>query len=185
MEGEGGTITEHTTREPVEQKIFSEIHNKRYTMAGEAPICNGKLFDEFGYIARTEAAQAVLDGTYVAPEGSDQATLDLFAEVAKIRRQIPMDSVSICITPHQWRRYWRAVNEETSSSESGLHFGHYIVGCTSDIITTYHAARVSVVIAHAIQLERWSRGLTVMLEKTLGVTLVTKLQAILLMEEDF
>ncbi len=32
-------------------------------MEGEAPICNGKLFDEFGYIARTEAAQAVLDGT--------------------------------------------------------------------------------------------------------------------------
>ena len=84
VEGEGGTITEHTTREPVEQKIFSEIHNKRYTMAGEALICNGKLFDEFGYIARTEAAQAVLDGTYVAPEGSDQATLDLFAELAEI-----------------------------------------------------------------------------------------------------
>jgi hypothetical protein len=101
-------------------------------MAGEAPICNGKLFDEFGYIARMEAAQAVLDGTYVAPKGSDQATLDLFVEVAKIRRQIPMDSVSICITPHQGWRYWRAVNEETSSSESGLHFGHYIVGCTSD-----------------------------------------------------
>ena len=96
-----------------------------------------------------------------------------------------MDSVSICITPHQWRWYWRAVNKETSSSESGLHFGHYIVGCTSDIITTYHAARLSVVIAHAIQLDRWSQGLTVMLEKMLGVTLVTKLRAILLIETDF
>ena len=84
-----------------------------------------------------------------------------------------------------YSRYWRAVNKETSSSESGLHFGHYIVGCTSDIITTYHAARVSVVIAHAIQLECWLRGLTVMLEKMLGVTLVTKLRAILLMEADF
>jgi hypothetical protein len=44
---------------------------------------------------------------------------------------------------------------------------------------------VTVVIAHAIQLERWSRGLSVMLEKTIGVTLVTKLRAILLMEADF
>ncbi len=74
-------------------------------MAGKAPICNGKLFNKFGYTARMEAAQAVLDGTYVAPKGSDQATLDLFAEVAKIRRQVPTDSVSICITPQQWRRY--------------------------------------------------------------------------------
>jgi hypothetical protein len=42
-----------------------------------------------------------------------------------------------------------------------------------------------VVLAHAIQLKHWSRGLSVMLKKTLGVTLVTKLRAILLMEADF
>jgi hypothetical protein len=59
------------------------------------------------------------------------------------------------------------------------------VGCTSDIITHYHAAWVSVVIPHTIQLERWSCGLSVMLEKTLGVTLVIRLRAILLMEADF
>jgi hypothetical protein len=53
------------------------------------------------------------------------------------------------------------------------------------MISHYHAARVSVTLAHAIQLERWSRGLSVMLEKTLVVTLVTKLRAILLMEGDF
>jgi hypothetical protein len=44
---------------------------------------------------------------------------------------------------------------------------------------------VTVTLAHAIQLERWLRGLSVMLEKTLGVTLVSKLRAILLMEADF
>ena len=44
---------------------------------------------------------------------------------------------------------------------------------------------MTVTLAHAIQLEQWSRGLSVMLEKTLGVTLVTKLRAILLMEADF
>jgi hypothetical protein len=37
----------------------------------------------------------------------------------------------------------------------------------------------------AIKLERWSRVLSVMLEKTLGVTLVTKLRVILLMESNF
>ncbi len=44
---------------------------------------------------------------------------------------------------------------------------------------------MTVTLTHAIQLERWSRGLSVMLEKTLGVTLVSKLRAILLMEVDF
>ncbi len=77
------------------------------------------------------------------------------------------------------------MNKETSSSKSGLHFGHYIVGCKSDIIAHYHAPRVTVILAHAIQLKHWSRGLLVMLEKMLGVTLVTKLRAIILMEVDF
>jgi hypothetical protein len=36
-----------------------------------------------------------------------------------------------------------------------------------------------------IALEWWSKGLSVMLEKTLGVRLVSKLRAILLMEADF
>jgi hypothetical protein len=36
----------------------------------------------------------------------------------------------------------------------GLHFGHYKAGRKSDIIAHYHAARVTVTLAHAIQLER-------------------------------
>jgi hypothetical protein len=44
---------------------------------------------------------------------------------------------------------------------------------------------VTVTLAHVIQLERWSHGLSVMLEKTLGVTFVLNMRAIPLMEADF
>ncbi len=115
----------------------------------------------------------------------DAATRELFAEIAVIRRFVPENSVTIIITPEQWKQYWKVISKETSSSESGIHFGHYIVGSKSDIISHYHSACVSGILAHAIKLKRWSRGLSIMLEKTLGVTLVTKLHAILLMEGDF
>ncbi len=144
-------------------------------MAKEAPICSGKLFDSFGYVANTPASRAVLDRTYQTPANSDIATKELFDKIAAIRRIIPKDLTPSIITPEQWRRYWAIVNEETLSLESGLHFGHYIVGCKLDIIAYYHAAWVSVILAHAIQLERWSCRLSIMLEKTLGVTLVSKL----------
>ncbi len=185
VKGGDGAIMERNTQNTIKQSIFSEAHEKRYTLAGEAPICNGALFQTFGYTASTPASKAVLDGTYVAPADSDSATKQLFSEIAAIQKLIPENLVSITITPQQWQQYWKVVNEETSSSESGLHFGHYIVGSKSDIISHYHAARVTVTLAHAIQLEWWSCGLSVMLEKTLGVTLVMKLQAILLMEADF
>jgi hypothetical protein len=115
----------------------------------------------------------------------DTATTALFTEIAAIRKKVPENSILIVINPEQWKQYWRAVNEETSSPKSGIHFGHYIVGSKSNMISHYHAARVTVTLAHAIQLERWSRGLLVMLEKTLGVMLATKLRAFLLMEGDF
>jgi hypothetical protein len=185
LECQGGGIVERTTQDTVEQTIFSEIHDKQYTQAGEAPICNGDSFHDFGYLANTPASRAVLNGTYKMSTTSDTATAKLFAEIAAIRALIPKDSVSITITASQRKKYWQVVNKETSSSESGLHFGHYKVGGMSDIIAHYHAAQVIVTLAHAIQLERWSRGLSVMLEKTLGVTLVSKLRAILLMEADF
>jgi hypothetical protein len=123
-------------------------------------------------MANTPASKAVLDGTYAAPVDTDTATKELFVEIAAIRKKVPANSVSIIISPEQWKQYWRAVNEEMSSSESGIYFGHYIVGSKSDMISHFHAARVSVTQAHAILLERWPRGLSVMLEKTLGIMLV-------------
>jgi hypothetical protein len=176
---------EHTTQDSVERTIFSKIHEKQYTLAGEAPICNGKLFQDFGYCVNMPASRAVLDGTYVAPTTLDTATRELFAEIAAIRHLVPENSVTIIITPEQWKQYWKGISKETSSSKSGIHFGHYIVGSKSDIISHYHSARVSVILAHAMKLKRWSWGLSVMLEKTIGVTLVTKLCAILLIEGDF
>jgi hypothetical protein len=174
-EGDDGAITERKTQDTVKQLIFSKVCEKLYTLAGEAPICNGTLFQAFGYTANTPASKAVLDGTYVAPEDLDSATKELFAEIATIRKMIPENLVSITITPQQWKQYWKVVNERTLLSESGLHFGHYIVGSNSDIISHYHAARVTITLPHAVQLERWSHGLSVMLEKTLRVTLVMKL----------
>jgi len=77
------------------------------------------------------------------------------------------------------------VKEDTSSSQSGLHFGHYIAGTDCDYISQFHALRVSLSLKKGIALERWLKGLSVMLEKMFGVRLVSTLRAILLMEADF
>jgi hypothetical protein len=67
VEGTDGIIMECMTQETIEETIFSEIHKKRYMLAGKAPICNSDLFQEFGYTARTPASRAVLDGMYATP----------------------------------------------------------------------------------------------------------------------
>jgi hypothetical protein len=140
VEGQDRAIMEHTTQDTVEQTIFSKIHKKHYTLAGKSPICNGELFQDFSYTANTPALRAVMDGTYQALPNSNTNTKELFAEISAIRQLVQENSISIIITPDQWKQYCKVINEETSSSEYCIHFGHYIVGSKSDIISHYHAS---------------------------------------------
>jgi hypothetical protein len=109
---QGRAIMECMMQDTVEPTIFSEVHEKGYTLAGVALICNGALFQDFGYTANTPASRAVLDGTYVAPTDLDPATKELFTEIAAIRKLIPGNLVSITITPGQWAQYWKVANKE-------------------------------------------------------------------------
>jgi hypothetical protein len=150
-----------------------------------SPICQGKLRGEFGYNAETLAARQVLAGTYQFGEDFDEATKRICEALADIRRVVPEDSVEKIITKEIWQKKWKGKKEETSSSVSTLHFGHYISGAHSDQISDFHALKTSLALVHGISLGRWSKGLCVMLEKLMGVRLITKLRAILLMEADF
>ena len=72
--------------------------------------------------------------------------------------------------------------EKKTPSDSGILFGHYIAGAQSYIISRYHALKTTIALKRIFALDRWSRGLSVMLKNKPGITLIEKLQAILLME---
>ncbi len=80
-----GLVTELSTQGLVKDVIVLEVHGTRYTLAKEAPICSGKLFDNFGYVANTPALKVVLEGMYLPPLDSDTATKELFNKIAAIR----------------------------------------------------------------------------------------------------
>jgi hypothetical protein len=86
---------------------------------------------------------------------------------------IPQDSLDTLITKKDWQRQWRGRRELTSSLESGLHFGHYIEGISSDHISYFHALKATLVLRRGIVLERWAWGLSVMLEKLFVLNLCT------------
>jgi hypothetical protein len=84
-------------------------------------------------------AQQILDGMYPYPPDFDQATKEICEECARIRMMIPQDSLNTTIIKNDWKQRWKGHRESTSLSESGLHFGHYIVGCNSDHVSYFHA----------------------------------------------
>ena len=182
---ENGIMTEYNTQKSVQEVIWKEVHQTRYHLAEEAPICQGKLRGEFGYSATSLAAKLVLAGEYEFGDDFHAATRRLMEAIADVRKVVPKDAVEQIITTEIWQQKWRKKREETSSSVSQLHFGHYISGADSDVISDFHALKTSLALVHGIALKRWSQGLCVMLEKVLGVKLINKLRAILLMEADF
>jgi hypothetical protein len=185
VEDEEGETVEFTTQAEVHEAIWDNIHRRRFYLAEEAPICLSPLRDEFGYNADTEVGEEVLEGRYHYDPDFDQHTREILEEAASTRAIIPKNSVDDIIRSGCWGGFWSKTREETSSSESGLTFSHYKAGARSDIITHFHATKSSVAIKAGVGLNRWSRGLSVMLQKVPGCHLISKLRSILLMEADF
>jgi hypothetical protein len=75
--------------------------------------------------------------------------------IADIRAVVPEDSVDRIITREIWQQKWKKKKEETSSSVSTLHFGHYISGADCDVISDFHALKTSLALVHGIALNRW------------------------------
>jgi hypothetical protein len=93
--------------------------------------------------------------------------------------------VSTIITPKQWESHWRWTKEQTLSSISGRHFGHYKAGLRLPYICYLQALYGTLIAKQGIVLNRWAQGLLVMLEEIFGCSLITKLRSILLLEGDF
>ncbi len=84
-----------------------------------------------------------------------------------------------------WGIFWKKAKEETSSSESGLHFSHYKAGASLQLISHFHAMKSLVMLQTGFGYKRWACRLLLMLEKIPGCQLISKLWLILLMEADF
>jgi hypothetical protein len=185
VEDTEGNIEVFHTQADIHEAIWSNIHRKRFYLAEEAPICNSPLREAFGYNADTEAGEEVLSGTYEFEQGFDDATRRICQEVAAIRAVVPEDSVDAIVRKEDWSNYWSKAREETSSSESGLHFSHYKAGAESKVISHFQALKASVMLKAGWGYTRWGRGMSVMLEKIPGCQRIDKLRSILLMEADF
>ena len=130
-------------------------------------------------------ARRILRGTFEYPPGFDEATKEILQECAAIRLQVPKNLVSTTITLDDWIAHWRKAKEQTSSSISGRHFRHYKAGLDSEHIAFLQLLFARLILKRGIVLESWSNGLSVMLEKIFGCSLITKLCSILLMEANF
>jgi uncharacterized protein (UPF0332 family) len=179
-----GKTVECTAEEDVIAAIQEETE-VRFHLANSAPICQGLLGEQLGYLADTKTAQRILDGSFQPGVEIDDATALLLEEIGRLGCMLTNGETIIKITAEEFQEYWRRAREATSSSYSGVHFGHYKAAGQTEFLSNFYARKISLIARTGCPPTRWGVGLTVMLEKIAGIALVNKLRAILLMEADF
>jgi hypothetical protein len=157
----------------------------RFRLTEDTPPMTELLLSDLGYLADTEAAAQILEGTYICLPGTDNYTRDFLRILQHPTNVDAADKIDTSFSVSDFQNYWKKAKERMSSSISTLHFGHYKAVCKNDKLSKMHSVFVDIAVNSGFSPKRWQRGLTVMLKKKQGVILVNKLRAILLMEADF
>ena len=173
------------TQEPLEDAVMT-MCDAKFKLTHDSQLMNGSnISKDVGYLGNSPACARLLSGTYIFPSDTDLHTKDLMSLISKTTRRLKAKIISHKISVDDFINYWKGSREKTSSSFSGLHFGHWKAASHSRALASIHAKSIELAFRMGLPLKRWKVGLSVMLEKIPGITLVDKLRAILLMEADF
>ena len=158
---------------------------ERFHLTEITPPMTEPLCHALGFLGTSVTVRQILADTYIPLPGIDAITREFLLSLKASGPLDPANRISCEITRQDFQQHWRKSRERTSSSLSGLHYGHYKAAAQSDLLSEMHAIMTELAVTGGAPLARWESGLSVMLEKMKGVIQVDKLRAILLMEADF
>ena len=176
-----GHTTKVTERESLEREIMRCL-SKRFSLTYNNPSMNNMFTSRVGYLAEKPGATQILEGNIPDDLGLDAEAKEFLSLLAISQIRTGLSSK---VQTKDFINYWGKAQEKTASSFSGLHFGHYISIIDHQNLSGLYADFLDLVLATGTVLQRWAKGLSVMLEKVKGNINVDKLRAILLMEADY
>ena len=181
---EGNQIRTHNDQASLESGIQGTCMG-RFTMAHSAAIMKHFLGDKLRYLSDRDIASQIIEGTYDIPTDLDRESTLILEEIGRMGVQIINgDRPPITITPEDFTKFWKRVNEFTSSG-GDKHYGHYKASLTSDRLVKIYTQQLTIVSQSGVPPNRWKVCIQVMLEKIAGVCLVEKLRAIQLYDAQY
>ena len=122
---------ESTSKEETDQFIFEETE-QRFQLGANLPIERTKEIKKLGYLANSEIAEQILNGTFIISSDLDNATALVLEEIGHIGMQVSHGKTIITVSADKLCCFWKRVKEGTSSSYSGIHYGHYKTAAHSE-----------------------------------------------------
>jgi hypothetical protein len=110
---EDGIKTVCETQETMVKAFFKE-NDERFSQTEPTPPMQPPLVNDLGYLAETEMADQVLEGTYEIPQEVDRYTQELLQELRRpeiVRKKGPIHTV---VTPAEHTQSWKRTKEKSA-----------------------------------------------------------------------
>ena len=136
-----GVTQSYSTQAEIEQQAVNEL-DPRFRLSESAPIFTSPLIDHVGPLGENPTVKAILNGTFVYPEGCDKWTVAIMKAACDVFQKMSPEEISDLVTQDDFQDYWLHAREITSSSYSNMHFGIYMANARSDKLSFLHAAKL-------------------------------------------
>jgi len=163
------------------EKACLDEASRQFTQAKHTPFLTSPLIELFGEIGYRKAITQVLEGLFQSPPDCNRYAVQFLSVVS----HPPHVSDIPFHTPDSYLSGWTKSWETTSSSASGIHFGHYIAGTFNPEILVINTKVADIPLCTGFTYDRWKKGLNIMIKKAAGDFNMEKLHIILLFEADF
>jgi len=185
----GDLIWERVMEKESMEKELMEYNRYSFRKAASSPCGHGTIHDALTFAAISDEADKILHGIVDEKLLSQDSQPDLLREFLKsfaipseLKDHPPISSV---ITRQQFEDGIKRWPEATSTSPSGRHLGHYRAMITHPIFSQMQVDLMNIAIQNGIALQRWSKSVTVMIEKDQGDPKINRLRIIHLFEADY
>jgi hypothetical protein len=193
------TATEWRTVDLPDEIVYYLLTRNRlhFGQAKGTPFTEPIFTHHLDWAASTETAELILEGEFDATELSDIQAL-LMKHCARQHT----DVLPLAITEAQFISKFKLWKENTSTSPSGLHLGHYkalVLRNDADLSTdegktterqrkeliSAHVAMINYALRHSYSYHRWKNVVNVMIQKEPGNSKVHRLRVIHIYEADY
>jgi len=149
------------------EKVCLNKAGHRFSQANDTPLLQQPMIQWFREIGTNRPTfRQVLQGKFHHKIGNPY--------VVKLLKNLKKTEHVPEFAPWSLEDYtigWKKAREVTSSSLSGIHFGHYMAGTFNPNIVLFNATMADLPLKTGYSLRRWRQGLNVMLEKLQGTSM--------------
>ena len=168
------------------EKHLLTYNRQAFQAAAKSQLGHGIIYNSITFSSLSKSASQLLKGHVPHSwHGDDLLLKDFLASYAIPPTIKDSDQINTSISEEDVKKGFKNWNEQTTTSPSGRHLGHYKAIIQDHKLLRYITLFLNIALTNGITILHWSEATNIMIEKDPGIPKITRLRIIHLFEADF